>query len=129
MAQLRGGQTLWTDATVSAGDKSPLVEVGPGPYVALYIENLSAVNMTFTVEAAGTADPQAGRNALDGTADGGLVWGTYVKNGSTVTITVNANSSGVLDLSPFGPPFVRLHRTDVNAAGAVTAYATSFGPN
>lgn len=129
MAQLRGGQALWTSQTVNAGDKSPLVEVGTGPYVSFFIENQGAVSVTLTVEAAATADPSAGRNALDGTADGGLFWGAYVKNGTAITITVTAGSSGVIDLSPFGPQFVRLHRTDANGACELTAIASSFGPN
>lgn len=129
MASLRGGQQLWSAAVVNAGDKSPLVEVGPGPYVALYIQNSGAVNATFTIEAAATASPKAGRNALDGTADGGLNWGSYLKDNAAITITVNAGSSAVLDLSPFGPPFVRLHRTDGLGATTITALASSFGPN
>lgn len=129
MASLRGGQQLWSGAAVTTGEVSPLVEVGPGPYVAFYIENTGGVNATFTVEAAASPSTEPGRNALDGTTDGGLWWGSYVKNGSVVTITVNAGSSGVLDLSPFGPQFVRIKRTDAGASTTISAIATSFGPN
>lgn len=126
MASLRGGQQIWSSTTVNSGDKSPLVEVGPGPYVAVYISNESAVNMTFDVEVAATASPKAGRNALDGTADGGLTW--HKLNGKTA-ITINAGAKLAIDLAPFSAPFVRLIRTDALAAGAVTALVSAYGVN
>ncbi|MBU6232245.1 hypothetical protein KGP36_06445 [Patescibacteria group bacterium] len=132
MASLKGGQVLYDGSSVADTAKSTLAYIGPGPYVAVYIDNTSAVNMTFKVQVTGTPTPMAGMNALDGTADGGLTWYDYTGSGGVgaeTSITVNAGITQAFDLSPFAPEFIRLVRTDSNGPGTVAAFVTSSGPN
>jgi hypothetical protein len=74
----------------------------------------------------------AGRNALDNTADGGLLWYDYIPAGevAVLSLAVGAGKDVALDLSPFAPELMRLVRTDAGGAAAgVSAFVTSFGPN
>ena len=139
MASLKGGTSLYAAATNigvagSATAKSSLGLIGPGPYVAVYIENGSAISLTFKIQASAVVNPEAGRNGLDSTdADGGLNWFDYTGpggDGAETTLTVAAGASICVDLSPFAPPFIRLVRTDAGAAtSGVTAFVTCTGPN
>lgn len=132
MASLKGGTSLWSGTTLASGDKSAKAAIGPGPWVAVYIKNTSNVALTFKIQVAGVANPVAGKNALDGTADGGLDWFDYIPAGETsvLSIAVAATTDIAVDLSPFAPELMRLERTDNNgSANAVTAFVTSFGPN
>jgi hypothetical protein len=136
MASLQGGTTLWSAATLGNGSGDTVVSananIGPGPWVCVYIKNTSAVALTFKVEVAGVAHPYAGRNALDDTADGGLDWYNYIPAGETsiLSIAVAATSKVAIDLSPFSPELMRLVRTDTNgSAVTVSAFVTSFGAN
>lgn len=133
MASLKGGTSLWTNATLTAaGAKSENANIGPGPWVAVYIENTSAVALTFKVEVAGVPNPAAGRNALDDTADGGLVWYDYIpqEGAGVLSIAVAGTSNIAQELSPFSPELMRLVRTDAGGSAAgVSAFITCFGPN
>lgn len=132
MASLKGGETLWSNATLGSAAKSALAYVGPGPYVCLFISNPSAVALTFKVQVSGTAIAKAGRNALDSTADGGLTWYDYTAPGGTseTAVAVGAGATLAFDLAPCSPEFIRLLRTDAGGSAAgVSAFVTSFGPN
>lgn len=132
MASLKGGTTLWSAATLGAAAKSENAAIGPGPWVAVYIGNTSAIALTFKVQVAGVANPMAGRNALDNTADGGLTWYDYIPAGETAVLSIAVAGSAdiAVDLSPFAPELMRLVRTDAGgSAASVTAFVTSFGPN
>jgi len=131
MANLRGGQQLW-NGNVSASGVSPLAIVGAGPYVAVYIQNTGSIAATITVQASATAKPDAGRNALDGTTDGGLVWFDYfdkTADAAAIQVTVAAGQSRMLDLSPYAPQFIRLKRTDALADTTLVAIVSAFGAN
>jgi hypothetical protein len=130
MAVLRGGQKIWTSVSIAAGAKSAFAIPGPGPYVAVYVKNedASVDGVELTVEVAVSDKVQAGRNALDATTDGGLNWFKYTKDGTTaLKVTVAHGTTAMIDLSPFAPQFVRLHRTDAGAAAVVTAWVSAFG--
>jgi len=129
MASLRGGQVLWSEASVSDGDSSALANIGPGPYVAVYISNSGANAATFDVEASVQLGPEAGRNALDGTDDGGLTWFPYQGASGTEALVVSAGETICFDLAPFSPQFIRLLRTDSGTATTISAYVSAFGPN
>ena len=134
MASLKGGETLYNNVSVSASSnqKSALAYVGPGPYVSLFITNLGANSLTFKVQASGTAKAQAGRNALDSTADGGLTWFDYTGpggDGAETAIVVAGGAAVAIDLAPFSPEFIRIFCTVGGSASNVTAFVTSFGPN
>lgn len=131
MAELRGGQYLWNAQSISSGAKSPLASIGAGPYVTIYIKNPdAAIDATFAVEVSATASPKAGRNALDSTADGGLDWfPLQTDDGHVVSIAVTHGTNVAVDLSPFGPQFIRLRRTDANGAITCTALVSSYGPS
>jgi hypothetical protein len=124
MAQLRGGTQLWSSVSLAGTGVSPLAVIGSDPYVVVYLSNEGAISTTYNVEVAATANPDAGRNALDGTASGGLTWYTLTNHTGLV---VAAGIKMAFDLSPFGPQFLRLVRTDGGAANAVTAFVTSVG--
>ena len=136
MASLQGGQTLWSAATLANGSADTVVSananIGPGPWVCVYIKNTSAIALTFKIEVAGVAQPYAGRNALDSTASGGLDWYDYIPAGETsvLSLAVAATKNIAIDLSPFSPELMRLVRTDTNGSAAtVSAFVTSFGAN
>lgn len=129
MAQLKGSTNLWNAASIAAGAKSAPAYVGPGSNVCFYIEGDVTTDMTFKVQVAGSVPEKAGLNAIDSTqlpGDGGLIWYDY--NGATA-LTVAHGTSVAFDLTPFGPTIARLVRTDAGAAGTITAFITSFGPN
>src|SRR5690242_4359513 len=123
MAQLRGGDQLFVLGT-SYGNaaKSNNADVGAAPNVALFISNAhGSIDCTFRVEASGAANPLAGRNVMDGSADAGLSWFDYqvVKSDGTTTDLILAVGHGddlCFDLSPFAPQYLRLVRTDSNGA-------------
>ena len=137
MAQLRGGFQFWSAGdSVANAAASPLCEVGPSPWVAVYLANEHAsIDTVFKVQVAGTASPEAGRNALTDDDDGGLTWFDYqvVKSDGTfavLTFTLTHGLELAYDLSPFGPQFIRLLRTDSNGANtAIEAFLTAFGPS
>ena len=137
MASLKGGTQLWTAATLStvAGGtaiKSAIANIGPGPWVCVYIKNTSAVALTFKVEVAGVSQPYAGKNPIDSTTDGGLDWFDYIPSTETTVLSLacGATSNVALDLAPFSPELMRLVRTDAGGvAASVTAFVTSFGAN
>lgn len=130
MASLKGGDYLF-NGSVANNAASALFNVGPGPWVSIYITNTSAITPTFKIQAATVASPHAGRNALDGTASGGLTWFDWIPPGASATpsISVAQNAALCYDLSPFGPPFVRLLRTDALGAANIVAMVSCFGPN
>lgn len=130
MASLKGGDYLF-NGSIANNAVSTLVNIGPGPWVALYITNTSAITPTFKIQVATTASPQAGRNALSSAADGGLTWFDYIPQGLSATpaISVAQNAAICYELSPFGPNFIRLLRTDALGAANVVAMVSSFGPN
>lgn len=131
MAILRGGQQVW-NGTVSAGGVSALAISGPGPYVAVYISNTGGTTATVTVQAAVSTGPEAGRNALSGAADGGLVWYDYfdkTADAAAISVAVAAGATRMIDLSPFAPQFVRLKRTDAGADTTLLGFISSFGAN
>lgn len=128
MAQLRGAQKLWTAQSVSGSGKSAIGNVGTGPNCAVFVSNTGGTNATFKVQVSAQSTLSAGRNASDGTTDGGLTWYDYVtKEGTAVTFTVNASTAICRELSAFSPPFVRLIRTDGGADTTITALVACFG--
>lgn len=132
MASLKGGTQLWSAATLGAGAKSENAAIGPGPWVCVYIENTSAVALTFKIEVAGVANPAAGRNALDSTTDGGVPWFDYIpqEGAGVLSIAVAGTTNIAQELAPFSPELMRLVRTDAGgSADAVTAFITCFGAN
>lgn len=131
MASLRGFNALWQSTHVDPNDDttitSALAVIGQDPYVTIYI--CSDEDATFDVEAGlNPTGVEAGRNAIDDSdsPDGGLKWFKYT--GSTA-LAVSGGSRAAFDLSPFGPQYVRIVRTDNGSAGNVTAAVTSYGPN
>lgn len=132
MASLKGGDSFWNAHTLAVGDKSKLLEPGPGPYVSIYIALTGGTSAVFAVEVSAVASPEPGLNAIDGTqADGGLVWYPYAnkQNTTPLSLTVNTGTPLAVDLSPFGPQFIRLHCTAETGSPSVTALLTAFGPN
>lgn len=132
MASLKGGTSLWSAATLGSAAKSAIAAIGPGPWVAVYVKNTSAVALTFKVQVAGVPNPVAGKNAIDNTVDGGLDWFDYIPAGETavLSLAVAGTTDIAIDLSPFSPELMRLVRTDAGgSAASVTAFVTSFGPN
>lgn len=130
MAQLRGGQEIWTAHVLANGDKSALAIPGPGPFVCVYIENTGAAAATFAIEVAVSTALEAGRNALDETPDGGVAWFPYADKDNTtpLSIVVASGAAVAIDLAPFSPQFIRLHCTATTGT-TVTAFVSSFGPN
>ena len=130
MASLNGGAYLF-NGSVANSATSALVNIGSGPWVALYVTNTSNLTATFKIQVAGTPLPHAGRNVLDGTADGGLTWFDYIPAGETSTpsISLALNAAVCYDLSPFAPEYVCLLRTDANGTASIVAMITSCGPN
>lgn len=132
MAQLRGSTEIWNAHSLTTGDKSTLVEIGPGPWVSVIIENTGSASATFAVEVAASTSLEAGRNALDSTPDGGLTWVPYTTKDATsetFSFVIAAGASQCIDLSPFAPQFIRLHCTAATAGATVTAFITAYGPN
>lgn len=132
MASLRGGQKIWDAATVAADDASAIAIPGPGPYVAVYVSNddPSVDGVIFAVEVSVSDTTEAGRNALTDDPDGGLPWFAYVdRDGTAITFTLDHGKSAMIDLAPFSPQFVRLHRTDSGGDAVCSAWVSSFGPN
>lgn len=130
MASLRGGQYLWNNAAVVLNGVSNLAAPGPGPYLTLYVE--SDTNVTLTLQVATNPNPSAGFNAIGDDVGSSLVWCNYYsKNAPTtaVTIVVTAGTPIALDLSPFGPEFLRLEATTLTGTAHITAMCSSFGPN
>lgn len=130
MASLKGGDYLF-NGSIANNAVSALVNIGPGPWVALYITNTSAVTPTFKIQAAATASPQSGRNALSSAADGGLTWFDYIPQGlsATPTLSIAQGTALCYELGAFSPPFLRLVRTDALGAANVVALVSCFGPN
>ena len=130
MASLKGGDYFWNAHVLANGDKSVLLEPGPGPWVTIYINNSGAASATFAVEVSAVTTPEPGRNALDGTPDGGLIWYPYANKEATtpLSLVVASTAQIAVDLSPFGPQFIRLHCTATTGT-TVTAMLSSFGPN
>lgn len=129
MAQLRGGTQLWDAHSVATNDVSDWAYIGPGPYVAIYIDGSASSHAgTFSVQVAGIAADRAGLNDIDASQvpDGGLTWYDY--NGAT-SLAVAAGAKICFDLSPFGPSLIRLKRTDATGTDTFSAVVTSFGPN
>jgi hypothetical protein len=128
MASLRGGQKIWDGVNVSPGDTSEIALVGPGPYCVIYVDNSQGGDdATFGVQVSAGETVNAGRNAIDDQdSDGGVTWFDYV---GAAAIAVAAGDTKAFDLSPFGPPLVRLIRTDTNGDITLTAFLSSFGPN
>lgn len=136
MASLRGQQKIWDNAVVNPASAptitSPVVIPGSGAYVSIYIQ--CDQTSTFAIEVGvNPTGVESGRNAVNASAlpDYGLLWFPYTRldSASDVTIAVTANAPVAVDLSPFGPQYLRLRRTDNGTSGHVTAYATAFGPN
>lgn len=129
MASLRGGESLWAAAAVSNNggltDTSNPGYIGPGAYVALFINNGGATSLTVKVQVNGSANPSAGLNNIPNN------WADYQKvAGTTLSFTVAAGVEICFDLSPFAPQMIRLVRTDsTGALTGVTAFITSDGPN
>lgn len=130
MSSLRGSQYLWNAAPVVLNGVSNLAIPGPGPYLSLYVTSDTAC--TLTVQAAVSASPEPGRNALTSAADGGLTWYDYFTKddpSTATTVVLTANQAHCLDLSPYGPEFVRLKATTLTGTATITALVSSFGPN
>lgn len=125
MASLKGATELWSAVTVSNTDASTWAYVGTGTAVAVYISANAAT--VFKVQASsGAVAVGAGLNEIDSDdPDGGLVWFDYV--GAT-GISVAQNGNTCFDLSPFGPPYLRLVLVSGGDA-TVTALVSSAGPN
>ena len=127
MASLRGGTKVWNGDTVNQNNTSKFAVIGPGPYVAIYIE--SSVTGTFQIQVATSDAPEPGLNALGANGvnqDGGLVWHDY---SGADALAVTGNVPIAFDLAPFSPQFVRIKRTDSGAASTITAWVSCFGPN
>ena len=112
MANLRGGSTLWNNASVGSNGVSAGVGVGEAPYVAVLITNSGGVSTNITIQTSGAATVSSGVNA-DMT---GATWYDYV---TVAPITVAANTSLCYDLSPFAPPYIRLKSSAATTLSAV----------
>ncbi len=115
-------QTLFnaTDSiAASSGTYSRIASVNHRGQVAIFINNGSAQNVTFTVQAgASPAGQPAGRNSLT-TATADELYPLLKDDASgLVTFTVNAGTKRAIDLSSFAPEFVGLQA--VSASGTVT---------
>jgi len=136
MASLRGGTPLWVPPTSVANNAvSPLVVIGPGPYVAIYLKNAHAsVDCTFKVQVSASSLPAAGKNSIDSSQspDGGLDWYDLLdrRTGTVISLTSTHGTAVAYDLSPFAPPYIRLVRTDATGANnGLTALVSAFGVN
>jgi hypothetical protein len=121
----RGATSLWDNAAVNSADataNSNVGNIGAPTNVAIFIDNQSAVSMTFKVQAGGTVTRGAGINA------GVTKWFDYQDVANTdQTFTVAAGDSVCFDFSPFAPNNLRLVATAGNAAGGITAFIISNG--
>ena len=127
MAGLRGSKQLWgtaaAGATVAAAGTSAYAVIGAQNNVVVYIANSGGVDATFTVQVSSGAPGNApGQNALTNDADGGIDWYDYT---GAEDISVPAGSNVAFDLSPFGPQFIRLLRSDAAGNTTVSAFVTS----
>lgn len=126
MANARGFTSLWENENVDQDDFSPWAVVGQDPYVTIYI--CTDVDATFDIEAGlNFTGIEAGLNAIDSSdPSGGLSWHKY--EGATA-LEVVSGVKACYDLSPFGPQFIRLIRTDSGSTANVRAGVTNYGPN
>jgi hypothetical protein len=128
VASLRGAQPIWKSFAVGgtgAGtDLSPLVNIGVGVNVAVFVKNETATSATFKLQCSVPAGGQvgAGMNIAPDT------WYDYTKPGGTViTLVVPGNTQLMVDLSPFSPEYLRLANT--SGATTVSAFVSSYGVN
>lgn len=132
MANRSGGFSLWDATAIEQDDKSANAFVGNPPNVAIYVSVESGGgDVTFKFQVSGTVGPTAGRNAADDAqvdGDSGLIWfDYYADDGTLIEFTVPDGENQCFELAPFSPPYLRLVRTDANAASTVTAFVTATG--
>ena len=137
MAGLRGSKQLWgtgqTGAIVSSfgttgatGDISDRATVGAQQNVCIYVGNTGGTAATFNVEVATSGVSAPGENALNDIGpDEGMIWFKYDRG---TGITAPTGTFKAVDLSPFGPQYLRLRRTDSNGATSIVAFVTSEAP-
>lgn len=118
-----------TEAVVVGGVNSEPGYPGPMTNVAVLIQNTGAFPATITYQAThGDTVPKAGRNAdLDNAVWYNLVDRVDVANADPIQMTIPAGVARALDLSPFAPPYFRLHAVGVGGTTSLKAYMVDNG--
>jgi hypothetical protein len=112
-----------------AGTDSKAANPGPANDVAILIENTGAQSATITFQAAANDGKLASGRNPDFSAISwyDLIDKADVANASKIQLVVAAGAKLALDLSPFAPPYFRVHAAAAAATTTLKAYLVANG--
>jgi len=127
MASRRGNSSLWTSASSESALGASAAAGVPGPYVAVFIQNIGGGAKTFRVQAAQKVGRSAGVNELGDSEGTNLAWHDVQKRDGSgdLVITTGSGDNSCVDLSPFAPELIRLVSVEGFTAGQIIANVAS----
>jgi len=125
----RGNSVLWTATSAESALAPSAAAHVPGPYVAVFIQNVGAGAKTFKVQAAQKVGRSAGLNELSDADGTNLAWYDVQKRDGSgdLVITTGSGDNSCVDLSPYAPEVIRLVSVEGFTAGQILASVASTG--